>query len=155
VFSKWHADLQRELRATEAEGLEAALSKFRHHVPALALLLHVIDGGTGPVAQGAMLRALALGEYFASHAKRLHASGRRLAVRGARLIVDKANAGDLPESFTLRDVHQRGWSGLSEHADVSDALDLLAVHGWLTEFDTATGGRPKMLYSLTEGARRG
>ena len=48
VFSKWHADLQGELRAAEAEGLEAALSKFRHHVPALALLLHVIDGGTGP-----------------------------------------------------------------------------------------------------------
>lgn len=155
AFSKWHADLQGELSATEGEGLEAALSKFRHHVPALALLLHVIDGGTGPVAQGAMLRALTLGEYFASHAKRLHASGRRLAVRGARLILDKANAGDLPESFTLRDLHQRGWSGLSEHADVSDALDLLTVHGWLTEFDTATGGRPKMLYSLTEGARRG
>ncbi|MFO1213675.1 MAG: hypothetical protein U1E72_03590 [Burkholderiaceae bacterium] len=24
-----------------------ALSKFRHHIPALALALHVVDGGTG------------------------------------------------------------------------------------------------------------
>lgn len=155
AFGQWHADLHRELRAADAEGLEGALSKFRHHVPALALLLHAVDGGTGAVSGQAMLRALALAEYFASHARRLHASGRRLAVRGASLIVDKARSGELPADFTVRDVHQRNWSGLSEHAAVVEALDLLAGHGWLTEAELCTGGRPKMLYSLTEGARRG
>ena len=151
AFSHWHAELHRELRGCESEGLESALSKFRHHVPALALLLHVADGGAGPVALPAMLRALALGEYFASHAKRLHASGRRLAVRGARLILDKARGGELSAPFTLRDVHQRAWAGLSEHAAVSEALDLLTVHGWLAEAEMSTGGRPRLVYQLAEG----
>jgi len=155
AFGDWHASLQRDLRSTDSEGLEAALSKFRHHVPALALSMHVLDGGTGPIAQSAMLRALALGEYFASHARRLHASGRRLAVRGARLILDKARGGDLPDGFTLREVHQRGWSGLAERTDAREALDLLVVHGWLIETEMATGGRPKTLYSLSDGARHG
>lgn len=155
AFSDWHAELHRELRAADVEGLESALSKFRHHVPALALLLHVVDGGAGPVALPAMLRALSLAEYFTSHARRLHASGRRLAVRGARLILEKARSGELPAEFTLRDVHQRGWAGLSEHSAVSEALDLLTVHGWLAEIELSTGGRPKCQYSLTEGARRG
>ncbi|MBN8507122.1 MAG: DUF3987 domain-containing protein [Burkholderiales bacterium] len=155
AFRDWHAELQRDLRAADAEGLEGALSKFRHHIPALALLLHAADGGAGPVSKSATLRALALAEYFASHARRLHASGRRLAVRGARLIIDKVRSGELPAEFTLREVHQRGWAGLSEHAAVSEALDLLVVHGWLIEAELPTGGRPKLLYCLAEGARRG
>lgn len=154
AFSDWHAELHRELRSAEAEGLESALSKFRHHVPALALLLHVVDGA-GPVALPAMLRALSLAEYFASHARRLHASGRRLAVRGAKLILDKARGGELPAEFTERDVYRPQWAGLAERSAVAEALDLLAAHGWLTETELNTGGRSKVLYSLAEGARHG
>lgn len=153
AFGAWHAELHGELRSCESEGLESALSKFRHHVPALALLMHVADQGVGPVSEKAMLRALTLGEYFASHAKRLHASGRRLAVRGARLILDKARAGELPADFTLRDVYRPQWAGLSERTAAVEALDLLTAHGWLTEIELDTGGRSKVLYSLTEGAR--
>ena len=76
AFGEWRSEFERTIRAAEGEGLEGALSKFRHHVPALALALHVIDGGTGPVTLPATLRALALAEYFESHARRLHSSGR-------------------------------------------------------------------------------
>jgi len=155
AFGDWRSGLERDLRATESEGMEGALSKFRHHVPALALLLHIVDGGVGPVSLSATLRALNLAEYFASHARRLHASGRRLAVRGARSILGKLRDGELPNPFTARDIHQRGWSGLSERADVGDALDMLVAHGWLSEADIATGGRPMTVYSLTEGVRHG
>lgn len=155
AFGEWRGDLERKLRGCEPEGLEAALSKFKHHVPALALALHVIDGGAGPVTLVATLRALALASYFESHARRLHSSGQRVAVRAARAILDKARAGELPDSFTLRDVHRPRWAGLSEHETVADALDLLAAHGWLTEAAMATGGRPTTTYCVTEGARRG
>lgn len=77
AFGEWRGDFERTIRAAEAEGLEGALSKFRHHVPALALALHVIDGGTGAVSLASTLRALTLAEYFESHARRLHSSGRR------------------------------------------------------------------------------
>ncbi len=155
AFGEWRSEFERTIRAAEGEGLEGALSKFRHHVPALALALHVVDGGTGPVTLPATLGALALAEYFESHARRLHSSGRRMTVRAARSIIDKARAAALPDPFTARDVYRNQWSGLSDKAAVIDALDMLVAHEWLSEASIETGGRPTATYSLTEGARRG
>lgn len=155
AFGEWRRDFECTIRTAEGEGLEGALSKFRHHVPALALALHVIDGGAGPVTLPATLRALALAEYFESHARRLHSSGRRMIVRAARTIIDRARSEALPDPFTARDVYRNQWAGLSDRAAVADALDMLAGHGWLTETTIETGGRPTATYGLTEGARRG
>lgn len=155
VFADWRAELEQRLRGDDAQATEAALSKFRHHVPALAITLHLADDGIGPVTEAAMLRALALGEYFESHARRLHASGQRASVKAARLILDKARRGDLPEPFTQRDVYRPQWAGLTDREAVADAVDLLAAHGWLTETTIETGGRPTAVYSLSEGARHG
>ncbi len=158
AFAEWRAELETKLRGGDLGSLEGALSKFRHHVPALALALHVIDGGSGPVSLLATARALDLADYFESHARRLHASGRRVAVRGARSVLEKARAGDLPDPFTARDVYRNQWSGLADRATVADALDLLCAHGWLSEASIPTGaegGRPTTTYRLTEGARRG
>ena len=110
---------------------------------------------SGPVTLVATLRALALAEYFESHARRLHSSGRRMAVRAARALIDKARAGALPAPFTARDVYRNQWSGLADKVAVADALDLLTAHGWLSEATFDTGGRPTVIYGLTEGARRG
>lgn len=158
AFAEWRGDLEAKLRGSDLGSLEGALSKFRHHIPALALALHVVDGGAGPVGLVPTTRALALADYFESHARRLHASGRRMAVRGAHAILGKARAGDLPDPFTARDVYRNQWAGLADRTTVADALDLLAAHGWLAESIITTGadgGRPTTTYSLTEGARRG
>ena len=155
VFSEWHHGLERALKATDADGLEGSLSKFRHHVPALALTLHVVDGGIGPVGLQATLKALALSEYFESHARRLHGSNRRVTVRAARALLGKAQAGALPALFTARDVYRAQWAGLGDKGTVNDALDMLVNHAWLTEALVDTGGRPTTTYQLTEGARHG
>ena len=155
AFGDWREDFERSIRAADSEGLEGALSKFRHHVPALALALHVIDGGAGPVSLTATLRALALAEYFESHLRRLHGSGRRGAVKAARALLLKAQAGALPDPFTARDVYRNQWAGLADRETASEALDMLAAHGWLNEATADTGGRPTTIYSLSEGARRG
>ena len=154
AFGEWRAEFERTIRAAEGEGLEGALSKFRHQIPALALALHFIDGGTGAVTMAPTLRALALAEYFESHARRLHASGPRSTVRAARAIVGKARTEALPNAFTARDIYRHQWSGLSDRGVVADALDMLASYGWLTETTIDTGGRPSVTYGLTEGACR-
>lgn len=153
AFTDWRAELEGRLRAQDGCGFEAALAKFRHHVPALALALHLADGGTGAVSGPAMIRALALAAYFETHATRLHSSGRRTVVRAAKLILEKARAGALGDLFTARDVYRPQWSGLAEREAVHDALDLLAAHGWLTENSVDSVGRRTAVYSLTEGAR--
>lgn len=151
AFAEWRAELEAKLLGSEAAGLEGALSKFRHHVPALALALHVVDGGSGPVTLGPTIRALALAAYFESHARRLHDSGRRVAVRAAQAILDKLRVGGLPIPFTARDVYRNQWAGLSDRATVVDALDLLAAHGWMLETTLETGGRPTTVYSPAAG----
>lgn len=152
AFAAWHADLERRLRTPNPNAAESALAKFRHHVPALALTLHLIDGGTGPVTETAMLRALALGDYFESHAQRMHCSASHGPTRAARLILARARAGDLGASFSAREVYRRGWSGLTDRELVHAALDMLAMHGWLAETHADTGGRPTTTYTVTEGA---
>ena len=155
MFEEWRADLEARLKGEDSEGLEAALSKFRHHVPALALSQHLIDGHRGAIGAGAMGRALALAEYFESHARRLHASARDGVVSAARKIVGKGKAGALPEAFTARTIYSKCWAGLADAATVTEALDMLAEHGWLTECTLTTGGRPSTVYGWAQGALDG
>ena len=163
LFASWRGEFMPRVQtiARERESLAAALAKFMHHVPALALMLHVIDGGTGPVTLQAVERALALAEYFESHAGRLHSSGRRGVIKAARAIMARIKAGDLQTDFTAREVYRKDWSGLTSTDTVTaalDMLDMLAVHGWLTECQLqggAAGGRPTTIYSIHEAARHG
>ena len=159
AFSEWRHELERKLR-TElvGEGLEGALSKFRHHVPALALTLHVVDGGIGPVNIASTLKALELADYFESHARRLHGSGRRSTIQACRAILHRSKSWDLPDPFTARDIYRRGWSGLTDATTVADALEMLTAHRWLTDATIPAGivgGRPMTVYSLTQGVERG
>lgn len=150
LFEEWRTEFERKLRQSEAEGLEAALSKFRHHVPSLALTLHVAAGGEGPVPLEPTLQALMLADYFESHTRRLHSSGQRAKVQAARKLLARIKAGDLPRPFTARDVHRKQWgSGLADRRTVGDALELLVAHCWLTEMEVSTtsqGGRPTVTY---------
>jgi putative DNA primase/helicase len=160
LFASWREEFMPRVQAIagERESLAAALAKFAHHVPALALVLHVVDGVSGPVTLQAVERALALAEYFESHARRLHGSGRRSVIKAARAILAKIKAGDLEPEFTAREVYRRDWSGLTETETVTAALEMLAVHGWLSECQMASGaagGRPTLLYAAHEAAKRG
>lgn len=149
AFVEWRTELEQRVRAADdAHGLEGALSKFRHHVPAMALTLHAIDGGTGPVTETAVLRALMLADYFEAHARRLYDSGRGIALRAARAILAKHKTGALVNPFSARDIYRNQWSGLADRNVVADALDVLIDHGLLTESTPDTGGRSSTIYCV-------
>ena len=159
AFREWRAEWEAKIQEADGEGLEGALSKFRHHVPALALVIHVVDavsrGVGGPVSLKATLSALELADYFESHTRRLRSAARRARIRAARSLLAKARAGSLPDPFSARDVYRPQWSGLTDKEAISDALDMLVAHGWLVEASIASIGRPTTVYALTEGARHG
>lgn len=72
-FTEWRTTLELRLRSGElSPALEAHFSKYRKLVPALSLIFHLIDGGTGAVKLPATMRALAWAEYLEGHALRLH-----------------------------------------------------------------------------------
>jgi len=157
LFETWRTELEARLREEGmTPALASALSKFRKHVPALALTLHVVDGGSGPVNVRAASRALALGEYFESHARRAYSSGLRPTVAAAKAILRKLRSGSLDRAgFTHREVYRQQWEGLADPEVVESALGVLVTHGYLSESQTLSGpsgGRPTFVYAAIEGA---
>lgn len=74
-------------------------------------------------------------------------AGRRLA----QLIVDEGL-----ETFTVREITQRGRSGLKQAAEVKSAIAMLAEAGWLNETKVApssTGGRPQTVWTVHQAVR--
>jgi putative DNA primase/helicase len=152
AFRDWRTELERRLHGDELHPAMAShLSKYRKAIPAMALILHLIDGGIGAVSEAATLRALAWSEYLESHAVRAYASVTNSTASAARLILKRAR--ELPEPFTARDVYRSQWSGLTDRETVRDALDMLADYGQLIAETLDTGGRPSVIYRINPGAR--
>lgn len=154
VFHEWLADLEPRLRAESLPPiLEAAMSKYRKHVPALAVTLHAAEGGIGPIGRKATLCALALAEYFESHTRRVFDSGQRPVVEAAHALLRKLASGDLPaEGFTVRDAYRPQWAGLREPAVVGEALTLLCERRHLNAEVLETGGRDAIVFRWRRAA---
>jgi hypothetical protein len=151
LFLEWRLDLENRLRSNDLHpALESHFSKYRKLVPALALIIHLAEGSTGPVTRAATLKALAWSEYLESHARRTYGAGAQPAVATAKLILKKIGQGRLSESFSSRDVWRPGWSMLTDREQVMESLKLLIDYGWLWEEQVETGGRRATIYHKTE-----
>jgi Protein of unknown function (DUF3987) len=125
-FLTWRNDLEIRVRSTElSPALEGHLAKHRKLVPGLALINHIADGGTGPVSQKALVRAVAFAQFLESDARRLYAAGCESERAAARAILAKIRKGDLKDGFTARDIHRRDWAHLTDRRAIQDGLDLL------------------------------
>lgn len=150
LFIEWLVSWQNMLeRSSELPPLIQHLAKFRKLYPCLALLFHLLDvisgrAAAGPVSANAAELAGKWCDYFAAHARRLYAYG--CNDTGAATLGEHIKAGQLPTSFTLRDVQRKGWQGLKARNVVQNALDELCEAGWLREMATESGyekGRPR------------
>jgi putative DNA primase/helicase len=149
-FKDWRGTLERRLRSGDLHpALESHLAKYRKLIPGIALVCHLADGGTGPVTDDAVRRAIAWGQYLETHARRVYGSVTAVAGDTARAILGKIWDGSLPPGFTARDIKQKNWSRLAHDDDVRAGLDLLVEHDWLVEGTVKTGGRPKTTYTLS------
>jgi hypothetical protein len=155
VFMEWDVDLRNRLRSgVEDLALAAHLGKFPKMVCALALLCHLTDGMTGPVSHHAVTRALAWVKVMESHARRIYASLGQAHVEGARSLLRRLRRGELPSTFTLREVYRNGWARLTDREAAQAAVDLLETRGWLRAEQTPTGGRPSLVYHTHPAAFR-
>ncbi len=150
LFLEWRTTLETNLRSGDlSPALESHFSKYRKLIPALALLIHLADGNTGPVGVSSVLAALAWSEYLQSHARRAYASITTPDVATAKAILQKLKRGEIGIPFSARDIYRNGWSGLSEPERVRDALTFLEDLDWLassTTLPTVHGGRPQIVY---------
>ena len=149
-FVDWRTDLERRLRSHElSPALEGHFAKYRKLVPALALINHLADGVEGAVGPSALRKALAFSRYLETHAQRVYGAADMVELAAGEAILGHVRKGDLVDGFTARDVHQHGWSKLTERAWVHAGLDLLVDLDYLAANVSQSdqrGGRPKTTY---------
>lgn len=152
VFNAWREALEMEIRADDIHpAMESHLAKYRSLMPSLALLLELADH---PQAQAvgldAVNKAVRWCEYLKVHAVRIYHGAVDKEVLAAKKIID--NRTKLSDTFTPREIVQRGWAGLSKTDQVRDALALLCEHGYLIEQVEASskGGRPSIRYQWNQ-----
>lgn len=152
AFTEWRTGWERRLRSGELHpALESHYAKYRKTVPALALILHLADDGTGPVTLQATVRALAWAEYLQAHAMRCYGATVAAELGAARRILARIRSGALPDRFKAREIDRAQWSELTDRDTVRAALGLLVIHGYLAEIEqspTAAGGRPTLVYAV-------
>jgi hypothetical protein len=149
LFRQWMEEINSDARTGSLSSvLESHILKMPETVASLALLFELIDGGRCEVTEISMRRALDWADYLRTHANRLYSLGETMAADGARLIVERR--GQLATPFTARDVHQKGWIGLTDRSAVTAAIELLlATHHCreAAQGSTASGGRPTTGYN--------
>jgi putative DNA primase/helicase len=146
-FDQWRAKLELRIRSgDEHEAFESHLAKYRSLIPSLALLIHLADVGRGPVGLEALQKAIDWGEYLESHARRLYSSALSPGAAAAKELAKKIKHGDIGSEFAIRDVYRKGWTGLSERAEVEAAVDVLVGLDWLRVVQEQTDGRPRERY---------
>jgi hypothetical protein len=158
LFNEWisghYLGAQEAVKASSA--LAGHLMKGRKLVPALALIDAVLAGGIrlGRIGAGSCQRALDLYAWLVSHARRLYASSEAGGHRAAQALAKRIAAGQVESPTTIRDIQRHGWSGLSDHASVMGAFDVLEASGWVrSDKGEADGpGRPRLLYTINPKA---
>lgn len=154
LFLEWRTDLETRLRGGDLPpALESHFAKYRKLIPALALIIHLADEGIGPVTEKATLQALAWGAYLETHAHRAYGAISQPDVATAKAILSRVKKGDLPASFSSRDVWRPSWAKLSDSEQVANGLRLLVDYGHLREERKETAGRPSTTYHVTKGGR--
>jgi putative DNA primase/helicase len=153
-FYSWWTAHERRLRTSgDHEAVIAHLAKYRSLVPKLALLIHLADVASlsveaGPVSDTATESAVWWAGFLESHARRIYGLSIQREHGSVVLLSKRIQRGDVPASFTARDIYRRGWSGLTDREDVEKALSMLEDAGWVRAHRVETGGKAKMVYDL-------
>ncbi|CAN5154425.1 hypothetical protein BH10PSE16_BH10PSE16_43270 [soil metagenome] len=158
LFVEWLIPFENEIRGDELHpAMVSHLSKYRKLIPALALVFAMIDTPEGGVIhESELLRALAWGEYLRTHANRLYAAAVTPETTGAAALLVKIKAGLVKDGFKLKDVQQKGWSGLSTTDEVRKAAAMLVDYDWLrceVVPPGAAGGRPGETFRIHPGLK--
>ena len=157
-FDVWRERLERRIRSREDHPVFVGhLSKYRSLVPSLALIFHLIDCVTHvlnlvPSLFVRSIKQSKWSEYLESHAGRIYQSVTGRSRFTAAELAKKIKSGKLENGFTARTIYSKGWAGLTEPHDVSEALDLLEELHWLRgeegKRSASSGGRPSTKYQI-------
>lgn len=61
-------------------------------------------------------------------------------VDAAEVLLGRIEAGDVTHGMKVRDLHRKGWEGLSNPDDARRAIEVLMDHGWVRKVEVKAGG---------------
>jgi putative DNA primase/helicase len=166
LFDAWLQELETTKLRTNAlhPAMVAHLSKFRALMPVSAALFELADwvgglGGGEEISLTHARQAAGLCEYLESHARRVYSCIVSPELRAARELARHLAAGELgTEQFTVRQVYQRDWAGLTTPSRVRAAIEIVQEAGWVRPAEPDGGpGRPTEAFLINprifEGSR--
>lgn len=126
--------------------LEAHFAKYPSLLAALALVIHLCDGGTGAVTLEPLTKAGRWLTYLMAHAERVYSIATNSAAHSAKSLADKIKTGALANEFSAREVYRKQWSRLTSPHDVMEAIEWLTDADWLRKADKSTDSDRKTTY---------
>jgi hypothetical protein len=149
MFNKAWARFEKLVRSEKiSPTLEAHFSKYPRMIAALALVIHLVDGGVGPVSVIATRKAIGWAGYLTMHAKRAYGASDNAAAQSAKALAEKIETGSVKSGFTARSVQRNGWQNLSTKDGVAAALEWLIDNDWVVAEEISSKGRPTIVYII-------
>ena len=154
LFDQFRKKIDRKIRSGTVEPLLAAhLAKMPGAIAKIAMLIHLLDGGTGLVSLPATEKAIRWSLYLKGHAERIYALWKITQAEGMERVVRAIKEGKLSDGFTARDILRKGWHGLKNAAEVEKVLQELEQAGWLRQKASEANGRPTVKYDINPKTR--
>lgn len=147
LFNKvWKDIRKREMSGLEDALMTAHLGKMPGTIAKLAMLIHLLDGGTGPITYRAIFKAVRWKSYLYKHIKRVHNMSEKGSVELAIRLGQRLKEGKLKEPFTLSDIKKKNWGGLGIDEVILKAIKTLEEENWVQEVIVEKNGRPTRRY---------
>lgn len=151
LFVTWFTELHTLLNEDDLHAIEREhLAKYRSLMPSLALLFHLLDladsaNDEGGISKAATEKAIAWCKVLRSHARRIYNGLGNTEDNAVLALARKMKAGKVSDTFTVREVVQKGWAYLNRTKDVKKAVAELLNAGWIIEIPAPENkeGRPK------------
>jgi hypothetical protein len=161
TFELWLEDMTFKAADPDREDvIKSALSKYGSLCASIALLFHLTEwadqrptDNVGMIRMESLTLAIKWCDYLEQHLNRIYQS-RLTATKSqttARRIISKILDRQIESGFTVRDIVQRNWTGLTEKDVVRTGLMTLVEMDWLRDREAgsgARGGRPTTRWDI-------
>lgn len=156
LFNEWYIALGKKVDNEELGIIAEHLAKYRKLVPALALVMHLVDLCTKAVPSGsgvtinALRCAIEWSKYLESHARRIYHMALDVREDAVKSLMKKIQSGELADGFTERDIYRKKWSNLGDPELVSAACNELEQANWIRRIkhDGPRYGRQKVCFEI-------
>lgn len=154
VFNDWYrANDERARQYGERSPMSAHLRKYPKLFPGLCLIIHMVDDRGPAVGFRTAEKALALIQYFESHARRIFTPALSDGMLGAKHLLGKIREGRLADRFSLRDTYKNKWAYLTDKRQALAAVKILVDYGWIFELPSDTPGPGGPYFQVNPEAR--